>query len=691
MLLSCSDNRSGTPDSGELEGIIDYPDAEISDVPIIDTQEPDSGIDDNLPSVEYRLRCWQRQYFFCTPDGGILPDAGDESLYRQEMTIDICDENGDPCTPEGPNDPNCQWTIIWQGICEDWLECNPEEHLVHEDVLCQIIDEITEETTNGLQDWYCEKGQLKPGPCVPCDPEICDSIDNDCNGIVDDLPVRDCENDCGPGDLICVEGVDMCFGPEPQEEICDYIDNDCDGDVDEGQLNACNTCGPVPEDICDGIDNDCDGTIDLTALGEPLVDVCETACGFGQDVCIEGIWSCNAPQPEIEICDNIDNDCNGLIDDGIDCQCPPELIGALLPCMGEPLVCGQGFQTCECVDPLCAQTQYTPCVALCVYFPTPGVECDPTGGQILPEVCNNWDDDCNTLIDDEIPPQGCYTGPPGTMGVGICVPGEQTCILGEWGSVSEDGTFFANICAGEQVPLEEELCNNQDDDCDGLEPEELEPTDVLFIIDTSGSMDMEINAVFSALNQFAAFYSDAEVIQWGLIIGPTGNSFGTERLELKHQLSSFQNFIANPFVMNPHDYSTSSEMLLDALYLSLSNLVPQGVPLEQLVWEGGVSSTPSLENFQINWREDTNKVIIMFSDEEAQSFADPEITANHINLLTNEIDDLFIYTFSPDQANVKDTWTPLIVGGAWHELTTLPIVMFEKLMEIIEESACGGL
>ena len=133
LLLSCSDNRSGTPDSGELEGIIDYPDAEISDVPIIDTQEPDSGIDDNLPSVEYRLRCWQRQYFFCTPDGGILPDAGDESLYRQEMTIDICDENGDPCTPEGPNDPNCQWTIIWQGICEDWLECNPEEHLVHED------------------------------------------------------------------------------------------------------------------------------------------------------------------------------------------------------------------------------------------------------------------------------------------------------------------------------------------------------------------------------------------------------------------------------------------------------------------------------------------------------------------------------------------------------------------------------
>src|SRR5690606_31404433 len=39
------------------------------------------------------------------------------------------------------------------------------------------------------------------------------------------------------------------------DEICDYIDNSCDGQVDEG----CETCSP---EVCDGTDNDCDGVID---------------------------------------------------------------------------------------------------------------------------------------------------------------------------------------------------------------------------------------------------------------------------------------------------------------------------------------------------------------------------------------------------------------------------------------------
>ena len=82
-------------------------------------------------------------------------------------------------------------------------------------------------------------------------PEVCDGVDNDCDGQVDE-GVR---NDCG-----------LC-GPVP-DDICDGEDNDCDLEIDEGVTNACGGCGQVPQESCDGVDNDCDGQIDEGACGE---------------------------------------------------------------------------------------------------------------------------------------------------------------------------------------------------------------------------------------------------------------------------------------------------------------------------------------------------------------------------------------------------------------------------------------
>ena len=58
-----------------------------------------------------------------------------------------------------------------------------------------------------------------------------------------------------------------------------------------------------------------------------------------------------------------------------------------------------------------------------------------------------------------------------------------------------------------------------DNDCNGEVDygEEIRDTDILFIIDWSGSMDDEISAVRTALNQFAQQFAAEEALQWGLI------------------------------------------------------------------------------------------------------------------------------------------------------------------------------
>jgi hypothetical protein len=71
------------------------------------------------------------------------------------------------------------------------------------------------------------------------------------------------------------------------------------------------------------------------------------------------------------------------------------------------------------------------------------------------ETCNNVDDDCDGVIDNGVT-QGCYTGPSGTSGVGVCRAGSQACSAGAWGA-----------CTGQVVPGAE-TCNNLDDNCNGL-------------------------------------------------------------------------------------------------------------------------------------------------------------------------------------------------------------------------------
>ena len=77
------------------------------------------------------------------------------------------------------------------------------------------------------------------------------------------------------------------------------------------------TCVPSAE-ICDGVDNDCDGSVDE--------DYVAFMCGLGicerASTCEGGVESCSPGLAEPEICDGIDNNCDGVVDDGDVCSTP---------------------------------------------------------------------------------------------------------------------------------------------------------------------------------------------------------------------------------------------------------------------------------------------------------------------------------------------------------------------------------
>ena len=639
IIASCHDEAAiGNPDAEQTRSLV--PDIAVKDIQVVAI--PDITVDawfdrcldlENTDELycDCNPTCCQRQTWYCPPTG--------TEIQAKYAILDICGEDLVPC--DRNNNPNCPPAeIIEESACTHAFDCPPG---INEDFTMYYDCEI--EGIAGRQEVRCDKGRLFYDECV------------------------------------------TCF---ETEEVCNGEDDDCDGLIDENQLNACGDCGQVPEDICDGLDNDCDNIIDEELLWE-----CSTICNSGLEACISGNWiGCTAQRPVDEECDGEDNDCDGLVDEGLNCQCPPEMVGALVPCMEPPLSCGMGFKTCECADEECQVTEMTECFALCHWLPEdPNTTCDPLVGMpVEPEVCNAFDEDCDSLFDEQLT-RACYTGPEGTLGVGTCAPGEQVCNMGDWYGETQSGNYIVDICGDETVPTDE-ICDGADNDCDGIVDfgEEIPDTDILFIVDWSGSMENYINAVRMAMNRFAQNFEAEDKLKWGLIVGPKPGSSAIQQkdfLIMESNITDFDVFLRAFASVGTFQNSTSLEMLKDAMLLAIANISGNvQYNLSTAVWSNNTDSVPSLDQFKINWRQGADRIMIVFTDESDQSYLVPRVDRQILVDALSSTPNLTTYVFAQGSLS----WGPYAyaTGGQVFRLTSNQQQIYNDLMSILDEICLGS-
>src|SRR5262249_44454934 len=148
--------------------------------------------------------------------------------------------------------------------------------------------------------WAACTGDVKPAA------ETCNGVDDNCDGRVDEG--CSCTNGATQG---CYGGPSATRNVLPCKDGTQTCVN--------GQWGPCqNEIVPTPE-VCDGKDSDCDGVVDNGDPGGGAA--CPTGllgvCAAGTTHCTNGAIACrpNVNQ-SAEICDGLDNDCDGVVDNG---------------------------------------------------------------------------------------------------------------------------------------------------------------------------------------------------------------------------------------------------------------------------------------------------------------------------------------------------------------------------------------
>jgi hypothetical protein len=190
--------------------------------------------------------------------------------------------------------------------------------------------------------------------------EICDGKDNDCDcaadardacpaEMIDEVTncaadedcdmLADADNKASQG-MRCVEATCQYRCPLDTVGVCGSSGPDGGGAVERcagGQVPGCGVSGAYgpnyslveeSREPCDGLDNNCNNTVD----GNPNCNRCDTPCSRDVGECTAGLIRCEngepigcfiegtderAVQPVDEVCDDKDNDCNGVVDNSL--------------------------------------------------------------------------------------------------------------------------------------------------------------------------------------------------------------------------------------------------------------------------------------------------------------------------------------------------------------------------------------
>ena len=196
--------------------------------------------------------------------------------------------------------------------------------------------------------------------------ETCNGIDDDCNGSIDDgLGASQCGNGrCMVSIQNCVNGSTQSCNPnfsQAKTEVCNGVDDDCDGTVDKDPATgatltqACYT-GPAGTDnvgICHGATQQCIA---------PVVTITPNSPPPYPGTAVWSNSTCTGEQlPTAEVCNGLDDNCDGLVDNPATSICPakPNTTGTLCSsgaCQVSSCAAGtydlNGFygDGCECVD-----------------------------------------------------------------------------------------------------------------------------------------------------------------------------------------------------------------------------------------------------------------------------------------------------------------------------------------------------
>ena len=435
--------------------------------------------------------------------GNVVCKAMAAQAKGKEMTCstliksasEICDGKDNDC--DGPADEDFNWVGLKVGVECDGIgacgkgkvECTPGKT---DDATCS-----TNPNGSAKQDVI----------------EVCDDDDNDCDGSIDEQ----CDDD---GDDYCETGLMPKDKPDIKPKVCLKGGGDCNDDPATGkQFN------PGIAELCNGKDDNCSGTADEPfkyseknlATGKTTELAIGASCGLGAcgggKVLCDGLdkATCNSLKNiSTEVCDGIDNDCDGQVDEGCDDDkdgyCDAAMVVKnLKPCAKTKITAGKGddcndaaksgeqinpgaTEICDGLDNNCSAKTDEGCdddgdnfcdanmvvvsTQACVLTKPnngKGDDCDDKATKINPnadEVCDGLDNQCNGSVD-----EGCDDDKDGFCDAAMVVVNTQACAKTVIKSGKGDDCNDVKGPGDNVHPGSIELCNDIDENCSGVKDE----------------------------------------------------------------------------------------------------------------------------------------------------------------------------------------------------------------------------